>query len=135
MFFNRPWKIITAIALAQLAIVACYLGATTGDAAPVPTDQSPVKAERAFDKAGKKQPAYHAKPNRGTKLLVPDNALVAKAKDKKKPVTPALDAPETPSVEPKGKEVDSVSPKSEEKKETKTASDFSGTTYKHDAPL
>jgi hypothetical protein len=132
MFFNRPWKIITAIALAQLAIVACYLGATTGDAAPVPTDDSPVKAEKAFDKAGKKQPAYHVKSNRGPKLLLPDNALVAKAKDKKKPVTPVLDESEPPSVGPKGKELDSVSPKSDEKKETKTASDFSGAIYKHD---
>src|SRR5262249_49190809 len=132
MFFNRPWKIITAIALAQVAIVACYLGATTGDAAPVPTDDSPVKAERAFDKAEQKQAAYEVKSNSGPKSLLPDNALVAKAKDKKKPVIPVLDESEPRSVGPKGKEVDSVSPKSDEKKETKTAPDLQGTTEKHD---
>jgi hypothetical protein len=71
MCFNRPWKVIAVIALAQVAIIACYVAVTTGDAAPVMSEPLyRVKKTKASTK--KKGSSHHVKQNHGPKLMHPD---------------------------------------------------------------
>jgi hypothetical protein len=94
MFFNRPWKIITIIALAQVAIIACYMGATIGDASPVTKAADKGKSKKKSAAAKKKSEPKHAKQNHEPKLMQPDKDEAASSKKDSAELVP-LDAPIT----------------------------------------
>jgi hypothetical protein len=113
MFFNRPWKIMLGIALAQVAIVACYVGVMTGDAGPAGCTSLKKKAKKeqvSSARNAKKAPGPHhtkrdapGKAKQESPLVLTSGVSAGKADaanglSKGNPVDAKLALPEPPKV-------------------------------------